>query len=96
MGDDITPCVSGNARTLFLSNHINADDVFASYDFFNSRPVFPDNIMLGSFHPIKYCHLGLTLQWRRDIFLKQVSQCSFRFISKSFFEIVFSYFPSRV
>lgn len=72
-GDDITPCLSGNARTLFLSNHVNPEDIFLALDLLNSRPMLPKNIMWASFEPMKYVPVGIILQMRNDFFLKQVS-----------------------
>lgn len=72
MGDDITPCLSGNARTLIISNHTNPEDIYLALDFLNYRDVMPRNIMWASFDPMKYVPVGWILKFRDDFFLKQV------------------------
>lgn len=72
-GDDVTPCVSGNARTLFICNHSSPEDIFLKFDFIVNVPNMAENVMWASFEPFRYSTVGQALWMRGDFFLKQVS-----------------------
>lgn len=75
MGDDITPCVAENARTLFISNHIDTDDIFLQHDFINSKLKMASSVMWLPVERLKYLPPGFYMKLRKDFFIKNVNIC---------------------